>query len=997
VELAADATLVLENTATVNITGTSVLKVTAGANVAVGNSTTINIDSTPATGEEPVLAEFVAAEAVSPVKYAHDESSLVAALENADVTKVYYSGTDDPNKVVNQPTKELVVSGTMDSNTTNTLALGTLTITSTGTYEAGAGNVTVSTLNNGGAIVVTTGTITVNTAFTNTGSITSAATTGAIAFGANVEAASNAGTITLTAADGTFTAGHASAAFTNAGSIVNSSNAWSADPFAAFTTGKVFTNNGAIETIATVATVQKALIELAGSGTVVIKGVGAAELGAGGNTTQALSQNVEIATGGTLKAPLHAVPFSGGKTITITGTGVLDFGIAVITGDTASIGATIVNNGSNAAAIVTTATSPAAFVAIVGIGGKVTSNGAVTGGNANLVVPVGGELTSGSTISIGTGTVTVSGKLNLGHVLTSSGGLTVTATTGELNVTAATQVIGGSITINGKASVSTGTLSVAAGETLTIGETGTLTVASDNGTTILGSIVVNGTLNVIASGVVKVKTTKTLTIGSSGVIYTGNTAVPANDSHSVTVTGALAAYTAPSDDITFTGSASTPTLNLGTATAAFAPAGLVTTGGGYITSATATAAVVDALFVTPGLGPDPDGEGPGVAPLLTRKVTLTGDMSTSAVSGTNPVVGAGVIVTADTGTFAQVTSLTVNAGGELHSTSAVFAAAVNLTVDGILELTGTLAITGGTVSGDGTIISKLSTPLIGPLNKMLGAKNVWLTTATAALTIADIITVPVGHKLYATNAQGAYFGPGAYKVESATVSITPATGNFTLLSGSTDSATLTTAAGSITLPATKYLEFNTNSVQLGFGHADYASRVWGIDSTAGAPKLAATNGAVTIGPLAITGVATDGAANYASLVSNTAVVVYDVKAAATHAAPLVIDNVIVVLASGDTLKIAVGGEIKLIGTTAATGSTKFAGGGGILLDSSGDKLAVGSAVLAHNATDSSVGTAVAGKIVGTDTTTDTTSGITGSSGTFVTSVTTTNQFPLAAY
>jgi hypothetical protein len=278
---------------------------------------------------------------------------------------------------------------------------------------------------------------------------------------------------------------------------------------------------------------------------------------------------------------------------------------------------------------------------------------------------------------------------------------------------------------------------------------------------------------------------------------------------------------------------------------------------------------------------------------------------------------------------------------------------------------------------------------------MLGAKDVVLAGATDAYAIGTVITVKSGGHLYATNAQGAYFGPGAYKVEGATVSITPGTGNFTLLSGTNDDASLATELGSITLPEDKYILNSTAAVQLSFGNAVIGSYVWKI-TTADAAKLTATNGQVTIGPMAITGVATDGT-NYASLVSSATVVVYDVAAGATHDAPLVIDNVIVVLASGDKLKMAAGGEIKLSPTTANTGDTKFAGGGGILLNSTGNKLAVGSAVLAYNATESSADTAVAGKIVGTSSTGDTTAGIASGDGSFGADSPASNKFILVAY
>jgi hypothetical protein len=95
------------------------------------------------------------------------------------------------------------------------------------------------------------------------------------------------------------------------------------------------------------------------------------------------------------------------------------------------------------------------------------------------------------------------------------------------------------------------------------------------------------------------------------------------------------------------------------------------------------------------------------------------------------------------------------------------------------------------------------------------------------------------------------------------------------------------------------------------------------------------------------------------------------------------------------LKIADGKEIKLTGTTANTGDTKFAGGGGILFNgTSGNKLGVGSGIMLYNATDSTATTAAAGKIVGE--TANTASGVTGSNGLFA-ATGTTNTFALTAY
>jgi hypothetical protein len=124
---------------------------------------------------------------------------------------------------------------------------------------------------------------------------------------------------------------------------------WSGDPFTGITGG--LTNNGTIETVTTVQAVQKALLELDGEGTVVLKAAGGGAI----SGSVALSQNVEIAANGKLVAPVETTPFTGGHGKTITSgnnvASALDFGSAEIT----AIGATVTNYGTNAAAIATAA------------------------------------------------------------------------------------------------------------------------------------------------------------------------------------------------------------------------------------------------------------------------------------------------------------------------------------------------------------------------------------------------------------------------------------------------------------------------------------------------------------------------------------------------------------------------------------------------------------------------------------------------------------------
>jgi hypothetical protein len=246
------------------------------------------------------------------------------------------------------------------------------------------------------------------------------------------------------------------------------------------------TNNGTIESTATVAANQKALLTLNGAGTVELSGTGD---GAVHSATLALTQNVEIADSGTLKAPVVAAPFSGGKTITISGTGVLDFGVAVA--GLSLSGVTIVNKGTAAGAITTATASDAALAAIMGAGGKITASADITALTQALTVPEGVTLTAASaTFATGAHAVTVDGTANLAQATFAAAtslavGEDANLTAGEATLAAATAV-----TINGTAALAKATL---AGLTdLTVN--GSLTLGNPvNVTNNLGSAKVSGT------------------------------------------------------------------------------------------------------------------------------------------------------------------------------------------------------------------------------------------------------------------------------------------------------------------------------------------------------------------------------------------------------------------------------------------------------------------------------------------------------------------------
>jgi filamentous hemagglutinin len=169
------------------------------------------------------------------------------------------------------------------------------------------------------------------------------------------------------------------------------------------------TNNGTIKSKAATAAIQTTLLTgVDGSGTVVL----ADQTSPAAITSGVLTQNVEIGTGGKLTPPLAAKPFTGGKTITITDTGVLDLGIvadpdfALNTSDVK-----IVNNGTTTGGITTATLSAAALNKILAVKGPIFSTGAVTGDD-NILVPLGTNLThsTGAFLGSATATLTINGE-----------------------------------------------------------------------------------------------------------------------------------------------------------------------------------------------------------------------------------------------------------------------------------------------------------------------------------------------------------------------------------------------------------------------------------------------------------------------------------------------------------------------------------------------------------------------------------------------------------
>jgi hypothetical protein len=312
-----------------------------------------------------------------------------------------------------------------------------------------------------------------------------------------------------------------------AGTLVVAAGAeLAASTYAITTSGNgVVTNNGTINSTATVAATQKALVTVpGGSGKVVFSGEGAGTIDGSAKVT--LSQDVEIASSGKLIAPAVAVPFGGTKTITIEGTGVLDFGLAAVT----SIGTMVVNHGTAAGAVTTATTSDAVLQAIMEAGGKITSTGAITELTVTMwTVPTNVELTASGTFANGIYPVVVNGKLTAASATFAE---TVTVTVGadaEVSAALATFAAAVNVSIGAGATVNAAAATFAAATTLTVngdltvGAALALTAGASTGITGSGSITAGALTTSAAATKLIESAVATVEIGAA-TITTGFTA-----------------------------------------------------------------------------------------------------------------------------------------------------------------------------------------------------------------------------------------------------------------------------------------------------------------------------------------------------------------------------------------------------------------------------------------------------------------------------------------
>jgi hypothetical protein len=475
----------------------------------------------------------------------------------------------------------------------------------------------------------------------------------------------------------------------------------------AITPANAITNNGFIISGATTAGAQQPLIfDMKGTGTVEFT---AQATGAVGGTV--LTQNVILSGNGKLTASSIAQPFTGDKTITITGaSAILDLGATAAN----LTGVTIKNEGTGATAISTSTTSASALHNILALKGNITSSGAVTG-NDNITVPGGTTLVHSGDFAGGTGTLTINGKATFGTGTLASQKGAITINEGaEATFTTATFALGTGpadpITVNGKATlaataVPTGNVVVGSKGEIIVGDSGSLAIAA--GKTLSNS----GKVNLSNTGALKLPSTDTAAsvITGAGKIAAGKTEI----------TGAWKAKATGDDGtITITSTANGATIAKVTST----DGTLIAVGGATITqsqtgsnvltvSADTIVDLTDGILV---LGGAPNTDGGKASTTGTGKITLgntditgawyaVGTNTEGTVTLTGSAAGASIAKTGTALTLKAATgTITQNAAA---GNSLAIGADIDLTA-GILELaTNNTDTEAGSITATGTIIA----------------------------------------------------------------------------------------------------------------------------------------------------------------------------------------------------------------------------------------------------------------------------------------------------
>ncbi len=295
------------------------------------------------------------------------------------------------------------------------------------------------------------------------------------------------------------------------------------------------------------------------------------------------------------------------------------------------------------------------------------ASGSLTFGGGTLQFLAGFTSDRSITLNAGGGTIDTDGNdATLGGVIGGAGGLTVENSgtiagaltlTGANTYTGGTALSSGEIIIGNNSALGSGTLSMAAGTTLSFLSTGNFTIA--NPITLSGDPTVAppaGTTQTLAGIIADGATPGTLDMNGAGTLvltatntYTGGTTISAG-TLALTGTGSIAASSGVLDNGTFDISALT---NGGTSITSLAGSGAVALGANTLTLTNASGTFSGAIGGSGGL-------------------TLTA--GTETLTGTDTYTGATVInggILDVEGTITGSSNVTVNAGGTLTGTGTV--------------------------------------------------------------------------------------------------------------------------------------------------------------------------------------------------------------------------------------------------------------------------------------------------------------------------------------
>jgi hypothetical protein len=515
------------------------------------------------------------------------------------------------------------------------------------------------------------------------------------------------------------------------------------------------TNNGTIKSKATTAAIiQKLITEVAmtpgtTTGKVELTGEGAAIA-----TAMTLTQNVSIGTGGKLTVSTAPKPFAGGKTITITGTGVLDLGAAA--NDLS--GVTIVNGGTGGIA---TATTSAAFLqTVLNQRGVITSSGAVAG-NVAITIPEDTDYThagDSATFAGGGGALTIKGKATFtkGAFGTQTAAVTIDEGAEALFSEAVFTTLAADLTVNGKATLTL--VGVPAGDVV-VGSTGDLILTA--GLTLKeGKILDNaGKVTLVADGVLTLTTgdSEADAITGAGKIIAGKTEL----------TGAWQTVASDADTLTITASANGAAIEKGTTDGT-----LIAVGGATITQSAgdANAFTVDEdtiVDLTAGrlvlTAADSDGGSTaGTGTIKAGKTEIVGIWEATGTTGTITITGGtnGATIVPTT----PATTLTGGTGGAITQTAGT---------------NNNLTLTGVTVdlSTDGSIVLKAAASAQGQITLSNASTVIYCgdgeNEASSPLSI-DEQDITVGGSLVITRGEadgyelGSITGPGTLAASGTT-------------------------------------------------------------------------------------------------------------------------------------------------------------------------------------------------------------------------------------